>query len=326
MKKILKIIIKRILTKKTFILIKNFKLFLDALGRLRLSNHVSHFKDIHEIVLWQNWLIKNQENLSILLHPELSKNFNQADRIRSFEYKIYSQNGEDGILLYLFSKIGIENNNYVNIGAGGLSSNSANLVNNYNWKGLEIDGSSLSLTKCKKLFKDKNLKENHVTFMKEWVTKENINDIIKKWLCSEKNVDLLSIDIDGNDYWVWSSITTINPRIVLIEYNAFFGYKKGITVKYDPMFDRYKKHHSGWYIGASLKALSKLGKSKGYSLVCCDSNGVNAFFVRDDLLKNINELNEIEVTTAYYPHFQSETQLKKEDLDFILKEMKFTSI
>lgn len=114
------------------------------------------------------------------------------------------------------------------------------------------------------------------------MTVENIERTIEE-LNIPKSLDILSIDIDGSDYWIWKAINNINPRIVVIEYNAAFGMNRSVTVPYEPDFDRFKKHKSGYYHGASLKALTKLGKEKGYSFICCDSNGVNAFFIRDGL-------------------------------------------
>ena len=91
--------------------------------------------------------------------------------------------------------------------------------------------------------------------------------------------DLLSIDIDGNDYWVWNAIDG-QPRLVVIEYNSSFGPDRAVTIPYDPSFDRFQHHPFGIYHGASIAALAKLGAAKGYALVGGDSNGVNAFFVR----------------------------------------------
>ena len=108
------------------------------------------------------------------------------------------------------------------------------------------------------------------------------------------------VDIDGNDYWVWKAITAIEPRVVVIEYNASLGYDKSLTIKYNPNFDRHKKHPSGWYHGASLAALTKLANSKGYILVGCESNGLNAFFVRKEIAQG--KLFEVSIQEAYYVH------------------------
>lgn len=116
---------------------------------------------------------------------------------------------------------------------------------------------------------------------KEFITAENINQLLQKYRVP-REFDLLSIDIDSNDYWVWKAIDNYSPRVVVIEYNSCIPPNESKTIKYDP--------NARWdgtdYFGASLLALAKLGKSKGYSLVYCESSGVNAFFVRNDLIKN----------------------------------------
>jgi hypothetical protein len=124
-----------------------------------------------------------------------------------------------------------------------------------------------------------------------FVTKDNINDLLAKSRFDE-DVGILSIDIDGNDYFILEAIDTVRPRILICEYNAVFGTRK-ISVPYDPDFCRTTKHYSNLYWGASLSAMTFLANRKGYSLVGTNSSGCNAFFVRDDLL---NE--KVKVLTA----------------------------
>jgi len=210
-------------------------------------------------------------------------NFN----IKKLGIKIYSQNDEDGIILYILKHIGIKTKKFIEIGIeNGTECNTTNLLKNFDWTGLQIEGD-------KKLYKDSKIqlkkvlreKIRNVRLVNSFVTKKNINKIIKK--NSVKEVDLLSIDIDGNDFWIWEEINCIKPRLVVIEYNSFFGPKLSCTIPYNPKFIwDYEKKRS--YYGASLKALEKLGRKKKYTLVGVDKNGVNAFFVRNDLAKNIN--------------------------------------
>jgi hypothetical protein len=112
---------------------------------------------------------------------------------------------------------------------------------------------------------------------------------------------LLSLDIDGNDLWVWRAITAIQPRVVVIEYNAAFGPGRSLSVQYDPAFDRFKYHPSGIYHGASLSAMANVGREKGYVLVGCESHGVNAFFVQRELATSA-DLIEMTPEQAYYEH------------------------
>jgi hypothetical protein len=114
-----------------------------------------------------------------------------------------------------------------------------------------------------------------------FITAENIDELIAHDV-STSDIGLLSIDIDGNDYWVWRSIKSVNPRIVVAEYNSVFGPREAVTVPYDPKFQRTRAHHSNLYWGASLSALCDLAVEKGYRFAGCNSAGNNAFFVRED--------------------------------------------
>lgn len=101
------------------------------------------------------------------------------------------------------------------------------------------------------------------------------------------DIGLLSIDIDGNDYWVLDKITAISPRILVCEYNPILGDKHAITIPYRPDFDRMKAHHCGLYFGSSIKAIQNLATRKGYEFVGTCSNSINAFFVRRDLFGSV---------------------------------------
>ena len=210
-------------------------------------------------------------------------NFN----IKKFGIKIYSQNDEDGIVLYILKYIGIKTKKFIEIGVeNGTECNTTNLLKNFNWRGVQIEGDKILYNDAKiQLKKILKKKIKNLKLLNIFITKKNINKILKK-NCG-KEVDLLSIDIDGNDFWVWKSINYIKPRLVIIEYNSFFGPTLSCTIPYNPKFIWDHKNKRSYY-GASLKALEKLGKQKKYTLVGVDGNGVNAFFVRDDLAKNIN--------------------------------------
>ena len=210
-------------------------------------------------------------------------NFN----ISKFGIKIYSQNEEDGIILYILKHIGVKTKKFIEIGSeSGLECNTTNILKYFNWSGVQIEGNKDLHHKAKiQLKKILREKIKNVKLVNLLVTKENINKIIKKNL--KKEVDLLSIDIDGNDFWIWKEIKCINPRLVVIEYNSFFGSRISCTIPYNPKFIWNHKNKKSYY-GASLKALEKLGKKKKYTLVGVDKNGVNAFFVRNDLAKKIN--------------------------------------
>ena len=128
----------------------------------------------------------------------------------------------------------------------------------------------------------------------------NINALLRQ-SGFEGEIDLLSIDIDSFDYWLWRAVEAVAPRVVVIEYNGCFGNELSVTVPFERNFNRFKKHYSGYYMGASLEALRRLGEKKRYGLVGCDSNGINAFFVRSDL-KVQGDLKFVSSPQAYH-HF-----------------------
>jgi len=222
--------------------------------------------------------------------------------INRHEFKVYSQTGEDGILLYIFSKIGTTNHRFVEFGCGdGRECNTANLSINCGWNGLLMDGNEENIGIAKKFYQSKlGDRYSNVKIQRNWITTENINKLILDNDVGGE-IDLLSIDIDGNDYWIWKVIDVINPRVVAIEYNAAMGIDEAITVKYEPDFDRFRKHPSGVYFGASLLALTELAKTKGYILAGCCSCGFKAFFVRRDVAGE--KIAELDVEKAYYPFY-----------------------
>lgn len=222
------------------------------------------------------------------------------DRINRHEARIYSQNGEDGLLLYLFSRLGTTDRRFVEFGIGnGRQCNSANLSLNFGWSGLLLDIDPANVIAARAYYQQR-LGDNapHVQISHSQVTAENINHTLTTHGFSG-NLDLLSIDIDSNDYWVWQAITVIQPRVVVIEYNASLGAERAITIPYNPHFRLRADHPSGFYHGASLAALVKLGQEKGYVLVGCDSQGANAFFVRQDVQGDLPTQTAAE---AYFPH------------------------
>jgi len=219
------------------------------------------------------------------------------------EFRVFSQWGEDGIIQKLIRHIDIGEKIFIEFGVENYTeSNTRFLLTNNNWSGLVIDGSQSNIDYIKrdKIYWQYNLKAECA-----FITKENINQIFEK-NGIKGDIGILSIDIDGNDYWVWEAITTVNPAIVIIEYNAKFGSDLSVTVPYESDFVRSKKHYSMIYYGASLKALYILGSKKGYTLVGCNSNGVNAFFVRNDLM--VNEIKEVTVADGYFSNLFRESR------------------
>jgi hypothetical protein len=185
--------------------------------------------------------------------------------LTAYERRIRSQNGEDGIIDAIFGLIGTTDRYFVEFGVAlGWRCNTAYLAHRRGWQGLMMDGQVTS--------------RSAPEVREEFITAENIEGLFEKHGVP-RVFDLLSIDIDGNDYWVWEAIKHYEPRVVIVEYNATIPPTESCTIPYDPEFvwDRSS------FCGASLLALARLGASKGYRLVCCDSSGTNAFFILESL-------------------------------------------
>jgi hypothetical protein len=214
-------------------------------------------------------------------------------KIEEAEFRVFSQSGEDGIITLLMAAIGSDSRKFLEIGVqSGLECNSANLAKNCSWDGWMVEGDAQMAKLAREHY------ESHpctwtrdIRVIPAFVTRENINSIIKEYQIPE-NIDLLSIDIDGNDLWIWKEINAVKPRLVIIEYNASFGPDLSVTIPYKSEFTR-----ADAYYGASLRALIKVGKQKGYRFVGCNSTGINAFFVRNDLATEC--LPELGIESGY---------------------------
>jgi hypothetical protein len=161
-----------------------------------------------------------------------------------------------------------------------IEANTRFLLMNDNWRGLVIDGDPSNI----EAIKSSSIYWRHdLTAKSAFIDRDNINGLINDSGFSGE-IGLLSIDIDGNDYWVWERIESVTPIIVVVEYNSVFGPDHAVTIPYSPTFRRAQAHYSHLYWGCSLRALELLGRRKGYGLVGCNSAGNNAFFVRLDCL------------------------------------------
>jgi hypothetical protein len=168
-----------------------------------------------------------------------------------------------------------------------VESNTRFLLINNNWKGLVMDGSAANIAYIRR---DEIAWKYNLTAIEAFVTAENINELLRAQQV-EGEIGLLHIDIDGNDYWVWKSISVINPVVVVMEYNSVFGADAPWVVPYDAAFFRTQAHYSNLYAGASLPALCGLAREKGYEFVVSNRNGNNAYFVRRDKLKDLRPLS-----------------------------------
>jgi hypothetical protein len=200
----------------------------------------------------------------------------EVGSLREVEFRVFSQWGEDGILQYLLGRVPAERAVFVEFGVQDYrESNTRFLLMQDDWRGLVLDADAENV----RAIGDSELYwRHHLTALCRFVTRENINDLIRE-AGIEGDIGLLSIDIDGNDYWVWRAIDAVRPRIVVCEYNSLFGARRALSIPYAADFSRSRAHHSNLYFGASLPALCRLAAEKGYVFVGSNSAGSNAFFV-----------------------------------------------
>ncbi len=207
--------------------------------------------------------------------------------LSEFGFSSYSQTDEDGILLYLFSILGVSTRTAVEIAAGdGLECNTANLVLNHGWHALLVDGNAEKVARGKRFFAvAKRTRIYPPQFVQAWVTREGVNSLLTENGFTGE-VDLLSLDLDGVDYWIWEALTAVTPSVVVVEYQDILGPDRSWTVPYADDFSSASYPMSDGmpnFAGAALRAFVKLGHRKGYRLVGVNRYGFNAFFVRADL-------------------------------------------
>jgi hypothetical protein len=209
------------------------------------------------------------------------------ERIRDAEFRIHSQFGEDGIIQYLLGRVPVTNEVFVEFGVEDYhEANTRFLLCNDNWRGLILDGGTrhIDFVRYNPLGWRHNIDARSV-----FVTRDNINATLAE-AGILGDIGLLSIDIDGNDYWVLDAIDVVSPRILVAEYNSTFGPDAAVSVPYDPKFERTKAHHSNLYWGASLAALCLAADRKQLAFVGSNGAGNNAFFVRRDVLGDLATL------------------------------------
>jgi hypothetical protein len=250
----------------------------------KIKSYLNNYFDKKDIKIKNNQILVNLAKLQFQNFEKYkNKNFND------YEYKAFSQFGEDGLINLILKNIYFKNKTFVEFGVENYEeSNTKLLLEGFNWSGTIFDRDQNYISNIKK--KDFYWKFNLNTFNK-FINSENINSILNEH-CEVDKISLLSIDIDGNDYWVWKAMNCADPEIVVIEYNSIFGCEKSVTIPYRPDFDRKKYHWSYSYFGSSLYALYKLGLQKNYILVGTNYNGNNAFFVKRNSLKKDTFLKE----------------------------------
>lgn len=229
--------------------------------------------------------IKYAQEKNLFLNAKLLTNEIYDRRLQSLEeaeFQVFSQFGEDGIIQWLIHNVDISDRTFVEFGVEDYTeANTRFLLMNNNWTGLVMDGSKESVDRIKgwELFWKYDL-----TAVEAFITRENINQLITD-AGFQGDIGILSIDLDGNDWWILNAVTCVSPRILICEYNNIFGAEKRVTVPYDAQFVRTEKHYSNLYWGCSIGAFCGWAQENGYYYMGSNSAGNNAFFVRKDCIK-----------------------------------------
>ena len=216
-----------------------------------------------------------------------NRNIKKIKNLSEVEFQVYSQWGEDGIIDWLINKFPEIPKNFLEIGTQDYKeSNTRFLLINRNWDGflIEADKAAVKDIKSQRIFWKHRLKVKN-----EFITKDNINNIINR-INVPKKLGLLSLDIDGVDYWVLKELSVLDPSIIICEYNSLFGQKKSVTVPYKKNYIRSEEHYSNLYYGASIMAFIDLMKKRNYFLIGTNSAGNNAFFLKKNHWNKANKL------------------------------------
>jgi hypothetical protein len=215
--------------------------------------------------------------------------------LKDYEFKVFSQWGEDGIIQYLTQSIDIKNKTFIEFGVEDFfESNCRFLLMKDDWRGFVIDASENHIDRLKNSY---FYWKHDLTAISAFIKKENIEEMLEMSKF-EADLGILSIDLDGNDFFILEAINNYSPRIIICEFNPIFGGTRKISIPYQADFYRRDFHYSNLYWGASLGAMTHLAKTKGYSLVGTNIASCNAFYVRSDLLNDkVNVLHPEEAFT-----------------------------
>lgn len=228
--------------------------------------------------------IREIEEKSLFLNAKVFINEVKNKRLSSLEdaeFQVYSQFGEDGIIQWLIHNITVGQKTFVEFGVEDYSeANTRFLLMNNNWSGFVMDGSKENMNRLKNW---KYMWKYDLLAVPAFITKENINELITNAGFSG-DIGILSIDLDGNDYWILNTIDCVSPRILICEYNNIFGNDQMVCVPYDAEFVRTNAHYSNLYWGASLAAFRDWAEKNNYYYMGSNSAGNNAFFVRKDCI------------------------------------------
>jgi len=266
----------------------------------------------------------SHQQLQLMLLNQYRENFRNGHkpyaRIEEAGFRCYSQFEEDGIILYILAAIGMPTRTVVEMCCGsGHECMAANLILNHRYRGFLLDGDQVSIDAATSFFASK--KDCYMTppvIRKAWITKDNVNDLLRQMGASGE-IDLLSLDMDGNDYWIWDAITEINPRLCVFETHNLVPDDISVTIPYDPNFYCWsKKGDERDFRSVSLLAMKKLSESKGYRMIGAHRHGFNVFFLRNDLAQDLFPAVSIEdVHDNFWTHEQVKKWPKIKDMGWV---------
>jgi len=231
--------------------------------------------------------------------------------LNTYEFKVFSQWGEDGIIQFLIANLAIKNRTFIEFGVEDFfEANCRFLLMKDNWSGFVLDGSARNIERLQSsYFYWRYALHSRAAF----VTRENIGALLEE-SGFDKDLGILSIDVDGVDYHILGALQNWTPSILIVEYNAVFGLDRAVSVPYAPDFSRSMQHHSNLYFGASLPAFLHMADERGYAFVGANSAGNNAFFVRRDLLNSV--VKEVTISDGFRDSFFREARDERGQLTY----------
>jgi len=278
---------------------------------MRIIAGFSKYSFIKLYILLGNLIISNSR-----------KEYDNFKKIEEAEVKVFSQNGEDGIIDYLIKKLRISKPNFIEIGVGDYSEANTRYIYETNYgRGIIVD---LIKNLKEKVSKNVSIWRGNLEIIEKKVNSKNINDLFQK---IDFQLDIVSIDIDGVDYWVIKNLKPKISKIFILEYNAVFGSNLEISIPDQDNFDRTEAHYSNLYYGASLKAYVNLMKKKGFYFLGVNKLRNNAFFINEDFLKEkfFPEIENISFEDSTDANF-SESRNAKGELSYLKNEKKLSEI
>lgn len=246
---------------------------------------INTFVNYKKVDIIHDYVKNDYKSTKVLLGKMLS-NQNKGLRINKLnevEFQVFSQFGDDGIIQYLINNLPIQEKTFIEFGVENYKESNTRflLINDY-WSGYIIDGSKINIESIKgeQYYSFYNLKVEAA-----FINKSNINELLGK-SNFKQDIGILSIDIDGNDFWIWEQIQHYRPSILICEYNSLFGFKP-FTIPYQEDFVRGVNSPFNFY-GTSLKSVYNLSKERGYTFIGCNSAGNNAYFINNQFVQNLS--------------------------------------